>query len=1737
MREKHIQKHRIKKGLKYVFTTLCLAILCAVAMPAEQGMAADGEQIRVIHEFEDFFIFAQASQSYDYEGVTVQLADDIDLTQQAVKDMLEKYNVQHLTVGTKERPFKGTFDGQNHYIKGLVYEPGIIKDPNSGLFSFTENATIKNLTLENADIESVYQGGIVVGHAKNTRLENLTVVNSKIKISPANNIVSLITNLGFCGGGIAGIMEDSVMYNCEISGTEVVNNSTAGVTGVGGEGLYMGGLVGWAEDSTIEYSRVRSNYVGESGSQVVKESKIRNQYDIAVGALGGKSLYAGGIAGGVNTDDGETKIIDCFSTADVYFYAANYVAVGSGIAGYGGGITGALRGNSHIERCHYAGNIHSKQYNAILVIPIIQNDVNISGLSNINGGSSSVNDSYFKRSSSKTTKSLKAVGTENDTEQYSAQTDQTYVDIDFWKAHGYDFLGDIERTSKYSESHVNKWVMDYDLGIPVHGSSVYASFDFPGAGEVSIDETALVNTGVSTSDPYQFAAQGIHPRGDQQVTVRVKPTDSDPDDEIDEYQFNGWFRKEKVEQDYVSDIAELEAITHAEGAAPDSKDLDYTIEYKDNEVDRRLYTACLKARVAFYDIGGTEISAKTDYYTYRQLLPEVVPEEIPEGAAFYGWTTVPNENGGGYPAITSVELEKLQKEGAVYQAGDPVEKSMKLYPIFTSYITNIKTIFEGHDPELETVRTGVGHTTVSADEQGVYIEVIGEAENGAFPEGYQFLGWYEQIQEGETLSEYRVSAETKYYVPDVSKESTYIARFLYEVKCYASQKDHKNENNEYDYWNFYTDWVKYDHIFDGEYLAELMPVDHDHDFNHWSLERNGIGGCGNKSDAIPEGYTIVKPIEVFGHWTGSSTWQVALYSDFPNAAALTMESYLEYDLTFQAEPKPGYQFLFWAEEREKGINNVWTSNESRWKSGTHSSTEKYRVEAHLAAEVNFHDKTDAMTDLPDTKTVLRRYQDPVFLAENSVYMDYTYPFSKEKITVEYAKVERAASPSLDEMQVRDSDKNVDEHYEFLGWIKARNPQGHEKDGIEIGGKEWNALYDVEGDQYCTSNASKAIPYLLDENAVVGETMDLYPVYVKYDVTTTTNIHEMQTLPEGIQYPSKPAYSLKQDESTGQKGVAEVTITALTKTEMVRENEETTYDLVGMKCIQGDGTVVDLWPDAILDESGTSYTFKMKIDGGMPYIFEAIYNPAFVVYHLDGENSPDSTKLETRNVGQQVGHLATVNYDKIVQPELKNSYMIGWTEQKPLEDKGWYHYYASRNELESANVPFVTSKTIVQNSMDLWPVFCGISAVAESNIDTVIQANGDDPGTVRFIAAEANTFSLTAKEYPGYAFKGWYKNYQSNENKGDLLTESREYVLTEKELLSQEKNVFTAVYSDALDIRYHDFDGNIIYTAKTTADEKRTFVQPDPNDDKKMVPIDIEAFELILERVRNMEAESGTDIEFIEWRCIDGENQSYISWDEFKDQTITNSMDLYPVAYEVGFYDPEDQPYDGIYYTVQKTEKGEKEINALFTKEYSHPTLKIAAKELIWDPFAAERKSIGIADIRTSVYMSGEPDEQGAPTYVSASEGTVLTDENGEAVHNLFGRLIIRKTYGPLKMDGVVVVCVEKLDDAGSPTGQVLKVPISVKDGKGEVLMKLPIGNYRVCEDMGWSWRDAIAGVTWNGQEMTGFDLAGTTDVPINVLQSQVIVYGNTRENQKWFTDFCEKKNVFGKGMPAGGNIQ
>ena len=72
-----------------------------------------------------------------------------------------------------------------------------------------------------------------------------------------------------------------------------------------------------------------------------------------------------------------SKVIDSFSTAHLEYYCGTYVSVGAGNSGHIGGITAIMEGtSSEITRSHYAGTTKSQQYNAVLVIPIIQNNIN-----------------------------------------------------------------------------------------------------------------------------------------------------------------------------------------------------------------------------------------------------------------------------------------------------------------------------------------------------------------------------------------------------------------------------------------------------------------------------------------------------------------------------------------------------------------------------------------------------------------------------------------------------------------------------------------------------------------------------------------------------------------------------------------------------------------------------------------------------------------------------------------------------------------------------------------------------------------------------------------------------------------------------------------------------------------------------------------------------------------------------------------------------------------------------------------------------------------------------------------------------------------------------------------------------------------------------------------------------------------------------------------------------------------
>lgn len=407
----------------------------------------------------------------------------------------------------------------------------------------------------------------------------------------ANNALNLITNAGFEGGLIAGELDGCTLYNCEVRGGRAVNNTTSGVQALGGEGLYMAAFAGYVTNSTIEYCRVTPTRK-DDGS--IGMTDVTNKYDVAIGALGGNNVYASGFVGCMA---GEAKIIDCFSTAQCYSYAASYVGVVAVTRAWTGGLAGRIlteKGNE-LVRSHFAGDLSSRQYNPIAVIPIIQNDVNLGGIAaRANKDDATVTECYFKPSVSlkgssqgnpakKKNPSFGGDGTTKG-DGYGPWDDERYTTRELWEEHDYDFCAGTMRSTANDGTldgpHPNEWAMDYKLNIPVHGQGVKATIDFPGAGTATIEATKL-GIEQKTSDPYAFAvsavlagtAQGLA-QGDTSVTFR-QDTSAKPgglSKANDGYRFMGWFREPDVRVNRIGqDNSWFDGKTDAAAVAADKR--------------------------------------------------------------------------------------------------------------------------------------------------------------------------------------------------------------------------------------------------------------------------------------------------------------------------------------------------------------------------------------------------------------------------------------------------------------------------------------------------------------------------------------------------------------------------------------------------------------------------------------------------------------------------------------------------------------------------------------------------------------------------------------------------------------------------------------------------------------------------------------------------------------------------------------------------------------------------------------------------------------------------------------------------------------------------------------------------------------------------------------------------------------------------------------------------------------
>ena len=1817
--------------------------------------------------------FAKYSRVHDFDGYLIKLDSNIDFTEY---DLGREDDPNQLSVGSEDLPFSGTFDGGGFTISNLTNErEGLQIQMDNGFFGWTNKATIKNINFKDCYIGGSYRDGLVAGYAQDTFFLNILCEDCITSVIPANNVLNLVTNAGISGGTIAGVANGCTLYNCEMRAGRVVTNATAGVAALGGQPLYMGGLVGQANDSTIEYCRVTDKYL-EDGTRDYAE--VSGTYETAVSVANYSEVYVGGIVGGMQKEDTGTKVVDCYSTADVYGKVAIYFGVGLGLGvtrAYCGGIAGIVwdngNGENVIERVHYAGNLHSYQYNQLLLgIPIIQHDAYMGGIVSVGGKNATINQAYFKRSASSTEKEILVYQNwTTDTDGPSNGTvygprDDDYTNRDFWESLDYDFAKGTLRNegypytedvfeSEWSENHYNKWGMDYERGIPVHSGSVKATMDFPGSGTVTIGTTTLSSNkenepykGWLTTDPYDFAVQGYtegaagDTDADREFEVSYEfTTDKNDswkaDSQNEGFRFMGWYATRDVKVNnlphqhslFTTPNSTLNTEDEDEGLISGEKFLwqenegdnqpdTLTVTYpktpdnleKGDYADNDLYVAYAQAQVLLHDVDGglvntrgeTDTNTSDDWYDYEATinLPASVPADVNQSGNFIGWTNISNGGNAGYTDIDSEKLATLKSNGQFWNPGDvfTVTEPTNLYPVYSQY-QNIDVIYEGHDISLQT-RTGYGIAAKNSD-TGDLILSVRPAENSPLIDGtVRFLGWYEYVGEATTAEgadadpnatwlrvsrgeqEGDVEASKDCFTfnvtesgADLTEPHIYKARFEYRVDYWACLGPESDDR-----WGEYAQvWHTYAETFrsiEGPYIDNNRP------FLHWSQvfstedEPEGLWGCTDGSEDAFSGL-IIQPERVYAHNGGKDEVNQHIYAtvDFPGLGKAFADAGSNATLTYEPDPslQNDQQFIFWTFDRDSegtpGITTTYEDASNPWDTNrTLTGSNKWWAEAHVQAKVTFN----AVPGETTPTFVLRVYEQEVFLSD-AVTNTYEWHYSDAHDGNPSTTSNSAASPTNESMNRQG--------YIFLGWLDMKDPEVSNVISL---------IAEPEDDFYLAKSYRSVAAYLMTGEEVCTRPMDLYPVYIEFDVDTTTNIAEAGVDTSTYYLPADP--SLVNEQIANSKGTVEVTFNneadaTVTSGNTVMVDYNAAYEATVKVTVDNDqkvwindqdkndvytftslsvnrdGELAQTVQASEFDADADSGTLTTKdaitIVAGSSYEFVANYSPVpvMVTYHL-GDNGTESFSTEVGQVlPTPAGTPSFSGYE--------NAFVVGWTEGDANGSPANY---------DKSPAILTPGSDVVTGTMHLWPVYRTGSFEVNSNIDTQTEPDSHrgwrktaDGQAAELWAAQNVTVGTTR-----YTFQGWTTKWETDGENAEIERTSTTWTLYGNDRFPDPEVTYTAIYAQVSEIRYHDTDGKVIYTASVTADDNRTFLseqptevtKPDGTTEEVYTPLDIEAFTAIAAAIDNKNlAEGATSYEqFVTWQWVD-ENSVSHRWGEgennFVNQPANDNMspegymDLYPVTMRLEATDTKNLPYTDLTTQLTLNEETNELEKAMITLQssYNQEWLKVHIDEVAYAPEngAITGNETPQTNIPVELYTPGS--QIGSPV---ATDTTRDKNDNtgptplvtGDALFTFSGRITITKTATDEKAAGQVFSFTISNADGTDTRTVSLQMPEKPTNGvySNTVTVNVPFGNYTVTEDEGWAWRygatvqhwelDSDANTDGNqpgwvggGKVTVEFDSTVSANNPDGVTSAVQIT--NNLTNGSWFDGSDFEHNVMG----------
>lgn len=325
----------------------------AAVQPKGNGMAENPYKVETPENL--LWIAEQVNSGIDFAGLNFEQVNDIDIAATRNWDEGRGWaaigGVQIINGRLVKLSFRGNYDGKNHKISNLYINR---MTDFQGLFGYVYSGTVRNLTIENAQITGLENIGVLAGYAFEENIENCHVKKSVINSS------------GIYLGGLLGYQSDGTTANCSVE---------ADITGYD----YIGGLTSWCVDGkitgcstagsikTIENAtddrlgRVAGGIAGFLSSCTMSEcmTTARVEGGNQIGGVAGtavkstieKSFAAGTVkgityVGGFMGKNEETSISDCYARSEV-----------EGDVSVGGFIGSLDYAGSDIVRCYSTGKV------------------------------------------------------------------------------------------------------------------------------------------------------------------------------------------------------------------------------------------------------------------------------------------------------------------------------------------------------------------------------------------------------------------------------------------------------------------------------------------------------------------------------------------------------------------------------------------------------------------------------------------------------------------------------------------------------------------------------------------------------------------------------------------------------------------------------------------------------------------------------------------------------------------------------------------------------------------------------------------------------------------------------------------------------------------------------------------------------------------------------------------------------------------------------------------------------------------------------------------------------------------------------------------------------------------------------------------------------------------------------------------------------------------------------------